>query len=111
MNLVAREGIRFESMKSVTVQGLLDIMALPLGGASALCVNGNVDMFGRQTCLCGSGYQTHEKNDDVPKEGEFDWAGVARNIAGDMEIINSSSQPNSNIDMLLSGFEKWLKRQ
>lgn len=102
---MAREGIWFESMRSVTVQGLLGIMALSPGGVSALCVNGNVDMFGRQTCLCGSVYQTHVKNDDVPKEGEFDWAGGARNIAGDMEIINTSSRPNSNIDMLLSGFE------
>ena len=28
-----------------------------------------------------------------------------------VDIINSSSRPNSNIDNLLSGFEKWLRRQ
>ena len=28
-----------------------------------------------------------------------------------MEIINSSSRPNVNIDKLLSGFEEWLRRQ
>ena len=29
----------------------------------------------------------------------------------DIEIIESSSKPNSNIDELLSGFEKWLRGQ
>lgn len=29
----------------------------------------------------------------------------------DMDIINSSSKPNGNIDKLLSGFEEWLRRQ
>jgi hypothetical protein len=29
----------------------------------------------------------------------------------DIDIINSSSRPNSNIDSLLSGFEEWLRRQ
>lgn len=29
----------------------------------------------------------------------------------DMEIINSSSRPNSDVDTLLAGFEEWLRRQ
>ena len=29
----------------------------------------------------------------------------------DMEIINSSSRPNSDVDTLLVGFEEWLRRQ
>ena len=29
----------------------------------------------------------------------------------DMQIIESSSRPNSDIDKLLSGFEEWLRRQ
>ncbi len=29
----------------------------------------------------------------------------------DIDIINSSSKPNTNIDKLLSGFEEWLRRQ
>lgn len=29
----------------------------------------------------------------------------------DMDIINSASRPNINIDKLLSGFEEWLRGQ
>lgn len=40
----------------------------------------------------------------------YDWL-VSERGATSMEIINSSSRPNSNIDKLLSGFEEWLRRQ
>ena len=40
----------------------------------------------------------------------YDWL-VSEKGAKNMEIINSSSRPNSNIDKLLSGFEEWLRRQ
>jgi len=38
----------------------------------------------------------------------YDWL-VSEKGAKNMEIINSSSRPNSNIDKLLSGFEEWLR--
>ena len=37
----------------------------------------------------------------------YDWL-VSERGATNMEIINSSSRPNANIDKLLSGFEEWL---
>ena len=40
----------------------------------------------------------------------YDWL-VNEKGATNMEIINSSSRPNANIDKLLSGFEEWLRRQ
>ena len=40
----------------------------------------------------------------------YDWL-VSERGATNMEIINSSSRPNANIDKLLSGFEEWLRRQ
>ena len=36
---------------------------------------------------------------------------LKRNGKSDMDIINSSSRPNIDIDKLLSGFEEWLRRQ
>ena len=36
---------------------------------------------------------------------------LIKNGKSNMDIINSSSRPNSNIDKLLSGFEEWLRRQ
>lgn len=40
----------------------------------------------------------------------YEWL-VSEKGATNMEIINSSSRPNTNIDKLLSGFEEWLRRQ
>ena len=40
----------------------------------------------------------------------YDWLVSERGLTN-MEIINSSSRPNANIDKLLSGFEEWLRRQ
>ena len=40
----------------------------------------------------------------------YDWL-VSEKGATNMDIINSSSRPNANIDKLLSGFEEWLRRQ
>ena len=40
----------------------------------------------------------------------YDWL-VSEKGSTNMEIINSSSRPNANIDKLLSGFEEWLRRQ
>ena len=45
--LMAKEGIRLESMTGIAMQGMSDIMALYAGGVSSLCVNGSVDMLGR----------------------------------------------------------------
>ena len=36
---------------------------------------------------------------------------MLKKYKSDMEIILSSSNPNSDIDELLSGFEEWLRRQ
>ncbi len=40
----------------------------------------------------------------------YDWL-VKEKGSTDMEIIISSSRPNSDIDRLLAGFEEWLRRQ
>lgn len=92
--LAAREKICLESMKSITVQGVSDIMALLRGGESGLCVNGNVDMIGRQVCLCGSVYQAHAGYDDAPEEGEFDWCGFARNLALGLTVMVACAAVN-----------------
>ena len=54
--LLAKEGIRLESMTGIAVQGVSDIMALCGAGTSSLCVNGSVDMMGALTGLGGSTY-------------------------------------------------------
>lgn len=40
----------------------------------------------------------------------YDWL-VNEKKATNIDIINSSSKPNSDIDRLLAGFEEWLRRQ
>jgi len=79
--LMAKEGIRLESMTGIAMQGMSDIMALYAEGASSLCVNGSVDMLGRRTSLAGTVYQGYDPFEDVPQKGEFDWGGFARNLA------------------------------
>ena len=79
--LMAKEGIRFESMTGIAMQGMSDIMALYSEGASSLCVNGSVDMLGRRTSLAGIVYQGYDPFEDAPQKGEFDWGGFARNLA------------------------------
>ena len=79
--LMAKEGIRFESMTRIAMQGMSDIMALYSEGASSLCVNGSVDMLGRRTSLAGIVYQGYDPFEDAPQKGEFDWGGFARNLA------------------------------
>ena len=78
--LMAKEGIRFESMTRIAMQGMSDIMALYSEGASSFCVNGSVDMLGRRTSLAGTVYQGYDPFEDVPQKGEFDWGGFARNL-------------------------------
>lgn len=78
--LMAKEGIRLESMTGIAMQGMSDIMALYAEGASSLCVNGSVDMLGKMTGLAGTVYQKYDPFEDAPKEGEFDWGGFARNL-------------------------------
>ena len=78
--LMAKEGIRLESMTRIAMQGMSDIMALYSEGASSFCVNGSVDMLGRRTSLAGTVYQGHGPFEDVPQKGEFDWGGFARNL-------------------------------
>ena len=79
--LMAKEGIRLESMTRIAMQGMSDIMALYSEGASSLCVNGSVDMLGRRTSLAGIVYQGYDPFEDAPQKGEFDWGGFARNLA------------------------------
>ena len=79
--LMAKEGIRLESMTGIAMQGMSDIMALYSEGASSLCVNGSVDMLGMRTGLAGTVYQGYDPFEDVPQKGEFDWGGFARNLA------------------------------
>lgn len=78
--LLAKEGIRLESMTGISVQGVSDIMALYGAGTSSLCVNGSVDMMGALTGLGGSTYRNYAPYADAPEEGEFDWGGFARNL-------------------------------
>ena len=78
--LMAKEGIRLESMTRIAMQGMSDIMALYSEGASSFCVNGSVDMLGRRTSLAGTVYQGYDPFEDVPQKGEFDWGGFARNL-------------------------------
>ena len=78
--LLAKEGIRLESMTGIAVQGMSDIMALCGAGTSSLCVNGSVDMTGGLTGLGGSTYRNYAPYADAPEEGEFDWGGFARNL-------------------------------
>ena len=78
--LMAKEGIRLESMTGIAMQGMSDIMALYAEGASSLCVNSSVDMLGKMTGLAGTVYQKYDPFEDAPKEGEFDWGGFARNL-------------------------------
>ncbi len=78
--MLAKEGIRLESMTGISVQGVSDIMALYGAGTSSLCVNGSVDMMGALTGLGGSTYRNYAPYADAPEEGEFDWGGFARNL-------------------------------
>ena len=78
--LLAKEGIRLESMTGISVQGVSDIMALYGAGTSSLCVNGSVDMMGALTGLGGSTYRNYAPYADAPEEGEFDWGGFTRNL-------------------------------
>ena len=78
--LLAKEGIRLESMTGIAVQGVSDIMALYGAGTSSLCVNGSVDMMGALTGLGGSTYINYAPYADAPEEGEFDWVGLATNL-------------------------------
>ena len=78
--LLAKVGIRLESMTGIAVQGVSDIMALYGAGTSSLCVNGSVDMMGALTGLGGSTYRNYAPYADAPEEGEFDWGGFTRNL-------------------------------
>ena len=84
--LMAKEGIRLESMTGIAMQGMSDIMALYAEGASSLCVNGSVDMLGKMTGLAGTVYQKYDPFEDAPKEGEFDWGGFARNLVKGLAV-------------------------
>ena len=85
--LVAKEGIRLESMTGIAVQGVSDIMALHGGGASSLCINGSVDVLGRTSGICARTYRNYAPYDDAPEEGEFDWGGFARNLAIGLAVV------------------------
>ena len=85
--LMAKEGIRLESMTGIAMQGMSDIMALHSEGASSLCVNGSVDMLGRLAGISASKYTGYPPYDDAPKEGEFDWEGFTRNLAIGLGVV------------------------
>ena len=85
--LMAKEGIRLESMTGIAMQGMSDIMALYSEGASSLCVNGSVDMLGRLAGISASKYTGYPPYDDAPKEGEFDWEGFTRNLAIGLGVV------------------------
>ncbi len=85
--LLAKEGIRMESMTGIAVQGVSDIMALCGAGTSSLCVNGSVDMMGALTGLGGSTYRNYASYADAPEEGEFDWDGFTRNLAIGLGVV------------------------
>ena len=78
--LLAKEGIRLESMTGIAVHGVSDIMVLCGAGTSSLCVNGSVDMMGALTGLGGSTYRNYAPYADAPEEGKFDWGGFTRNL-------------------------------
>ena len=85
--LMAKEGIRLESMTGIAMQGMSDIMALYAEGASSLCVNGSVDMLGRLAGISASKYTGYPPYDDAPKEGKFDWKGFTRNLAIGLGVV------------------------
>ena len=85
--LMAKEGIRLESMTGIAMQGMSDIMALYAEGASSLCVNSSVDMLGRLAGISASKYTGYPPYDDAPKEGEFDWEGFTRNLATGLGVV------------------------
>ena len=85
--LMAKEGIRLESMTGIAMQGMSDIMALYAEGASSFCVNGSVDMLGRLAGISASKYTGYPPYDDAPKEGEFDWDGFKRNLAIGLGVV------------------------
>lgn len=85
--LIAKEGIRLESMTGIAMQGMSDIMALYAEGASSFCVNGSVDMLGRLAGISASKYTGYPPYDDAPKEGEFDWDGFKRNLAIGLGVV------------------------
>ena len=85
--LMAKEGIRLESMTGIAMQGMSDIMALYAEGASSLCANGSVDMLGRLAGISASKYTGYPPYDDAPKEGEFDWEGFTRNLAIGLGVV------------------------
>ena len=85
--LMAKEGIRLESMTGIAMQGMSDIMALHSEGASSLCVNGSVDMLSRLAGISASKYTGYPPYDDAPKEGEFDWDGFTRNLAIGLGVV------------------------
>ena len=85
--LMAKEGIRLESMTGRARQGMSDIMALYAEGASSLCVNGSVDMLGRLAGISASKYTGYPPYDDAPKEGEFDCDGFTRNLAIGLGVV------------------------
>ena len=85
--LMAKEGIRLESMTGIAMQGMSDIMALYAEGASSLCVNGSVDMLGRLAGISANKYTGYPPYDDAPKEGEFDWEGFTRNLAIGLGVV------------------------
>ena len=85
--LMAKEGIRLESMTRIAMQGMSDIMALYSEGASSFCVNGSVDMLGRLAGISASKYTGYPPYDDAPKEGEFDWDGFTRNLAIGLGVV------------------------
>ena len=85
--LMAKEGIRLESMTGIAMQGMSDIMALYAEGASSFCVNGSVDMLGRLAGISASKYTGYPPYDDAPKEGEFDWDGFTRNLAIGLGVV------------------------
>ena len=85
--LIAKEGIRLESMTGIAMQGMSDIMALYAEGASSFCVNGSVDMLGRLAGISASKYTGYPPYDDAPKEGEFDWDGFTRNLAIGLGVV------------------------
>ena len=65
--LMAKEGIRLESMTGLSCRECRISWHCIQKEASSLCVNGSVDMLGMRTGLAGTVYQGYDPFEDAPR--------------------------------------------
>lgn len=91
--LLAKEGIRLESMTGISVQGVSDIMALYGTGTSSLCVNGSVDMMGALTGLGGAVHtETMRRMQTPQRRGNLTGEVLRETLSWDLQSVRRASQ-------------------